>query len=85
MRSYSGESFKHIVESKSGVITVTQNDRVYGGGVYDGLFNIDLINDNNGIVRPYILSAFHPEPKGVQMIGLATGSWAQVIAHHPAL
>jgi spermidine synthase len=85
MRSYSGESFKHIVETKSGVITVTQNDRVYGGGVYDGLFNTDLINDDNGIVRPYILSAFHPQPKRVLMIGLATGSWAQVIAHHPAL
>jgi len=41
--------------------------------------------DINGIVRPYILSAFHPEPKRVLMIGLATGSWAQVIAHHPAL
>jgi spermidine synthase len=85
MRNYSGVSFKHIVETKSGVITVTQDDRVYGGGVYDGLFNTDLINDNNGIVRPYILSAFHPEPKRVLMIGLATGSWAQVVAHHPAL
>jgi spermidine synthase len=85
IRNYSGVFFKHIVETKSGVITVTQDDRVYGGGVYDGLFNTDLINDNNGIVRPYILSAFHSEPKRVLMIGLATGSWAQVVAHHPAL
>mgnify|MGYP006074298575 CR=1 FL=1 len=83
--NYAGESFKHIVETKSGVITVTQNDRVYGGGVYDGLFNTNLITDTNGIVRPYILSAFHPDPKRVLMIGLATGSWAQVVAHHPAL
>lgn len=85
IRNYSGETFKQIIETKSGVITVTDNDRVYGGGVYDGLFNIDLINDNNGIIRPYILSAFHPEPKRVLMIGLATGSWAQVVAHHPSL
>jgi len=85
IRNYTGESFKHIVETKSGVITVTQNDRVYGGGVYDGLFNTDLITDRNGIIRPYILSAFHPEPKRVLMIGLATGSWAQVVAHHPSL
>lgn len=83
--NYAGESFKQIVETKSGVITVTQNDRVYGGGVYDGLFNTSLINDTNGIIRPYILSAFHPAPKRVLMIGLATGSWAQVMAHHPAL
>tara|TARA_B110000240_G_scaffold175411_1_gene202608 strand:- start:123 stop:1406 length:1284 start_codon:yes stop_codon:yes gene_type:complete len=79
IRNYSGVFFKHIVETKSGVINVTQGDRVYGGGVYDGLFNTDLINDNNGVVRPYILSAFHPEPKRVLMIGLATGSWAQVV------
>jgi spermidine synthase len=85
IRNYSGVFFKHIVETKSGVINVTQGDRVYGGGVYDGLFNTDLINDNNGVVRPYILSAFHPEPKRVLMIGLATGSWAQVVAHHPSL
>lgn len=85
IRNYSGESFKHIVETKSGVITVTQNNRVYSGGVYDGLFSTDLITDRNGIVRPYILSAFHPDPKRVLMIGLATGSWAQVMAHHPAL
>ncbi|PCI76995.1 MAG: spermidine synthase [SAR86 cluster bacterium] len=85
IRNYAGIPFKHIVETKSGVITVTQNDRVYGGGVYDGLFNTDLITDNNGIIRPYILSAFHPEPKRVLMIGLATGSWAQILAHHPAL
>ena len=85
IRNYSGVFFKHIVETKSGVINVTQGDRVYGGGVYEGLFNTDLINDNNGVVRPYILSAFHPEPKRVLMIGLATGSWAQVVAHHPSL
>lgn len=85
MRNYSGESFKQIVETKSGVITVTQADRVYGGGVYDGLFNTSLIDDSNGIIRPYSLSAFHPKPKRVLMIGLATGSWAQVMAHHPSL
>lgn len=84
-RNYSGEAFKQIIETRSGVITVTDTDRVYGGGVYDGLFNTDLLSDSNGIVRPYILSAFHPEPKRVLMIGLATGSWAQVIAHHPSL
>lgn len=85
MRSYDGESFRRLVENKSGVISVTKDGRVYGGGVYDGLFNTNLIEDSNGIIRPYLLSAFHPAPRRVLMIGLATGSWAQVIAHHPAL
>lgn len=84
-RSYDGVPFKALVENKSGVISVTEDGRVYGGGVYDGLFNTDLIEDSNGIIRPYLLAAFHPAPKRVLMIGLATGSWAQVIAHHPAL
>lgn len=85
MRNFDGESFKRIVETKSGVITVTESEQVYGGGVYDGQFNTSLINDRNGIVRPYALGAFHADPKRVLMIGLATGSWAQVIAHHPSL
>ncbi|MCA8938996.1 MAG: methyltransferase domain-containing protein, partial [Planctomycetes bacterium] len=34
-------------------------------------------------VRAYALGAFHPKPKRVLMIGLASGSWAQVVAHHP--
>ncbi len=85
IRNYNGQSFKQLVETKSGVISVTENDQVYGGGVYDGRFNTSLINDSNGIVRPYVLSAFHPAPKKVLMIGLATGSWAQVVAHHPDL
>jgi spermidine synthase len=33
------------------------------------------------IVRPYALSAFHPNPAHVLMIGLGSGSWAQVIAN----
>jgi hypothetical protein len=37
------------------------------------------------IVRAYAMSAFHPAPKQVLTIGLASGSWAQVLAHHPQL
>jgi spermidine synthase len=29
------------------------------------------------------LSYFHPNPREVLMIGLSSGSWAQVIANHP--
>jgi spermidine synthase len=34
-------------------------------------------------VRPYALSLFHPAPREVLMIGLSSGSWAQVIAGNP--
>ena len=77
------EHFVDVVENRSGIITVTEDGAVYGHGMYDGRFNTDLMHDTNGIVRPYALSLFHPAPRDVLMIGLSSGSWAQVIANNP--
>ncbi len=79
------QNFAKVVEDRSGIITVTPDGVVYGHGMYDGHFNTDLKHDSNGIVRPYALSLFHPAPRDVLMIGLSSGSWAQVIAHNPAV
>jgi predicted membrane-bound spermidine synthase len=76
---------RSIIENRSGIITVAQDRAVYGNGAYDGHFNTDLVHDVNGIVRPYALSLFHPAPRDVLMIGLSSGSWAQVIANNPAV
>jgi len=75
--------FRNVVETRSGVITVTHTGMVFGGGIYDGYFNTSLVNDTNGIQRAFALSYFHPNPREVLMIGLSSGSWAQVIANHP--
>lgn len=81
--------FADVVENRSGVITVTPDGTVFGGGMYDGVFNTDLVHekgltqDPNMIVRAYSISAFHPAPRHALMIGLASGSWAQVVASHP--
>src|SRR6202030_2104954 len=72
-----------VVENRSGIITVSAGGIVFGNGMYDGRFNTDLVHDSNGIVRPYALSLFHPRPREVLMIGLSSGSWAQVIANNP--
>ena len=53
--------------------------------MYDGRFNTALRNDRNGIIRPYALSLFHAAPRDVLIIGLSSGSWAQVIASNPAV
>lgn len=79
----SAKKFVHVVENRSGIITVTADGTVFGHGMYDGRFNTDLKHDTNGIVRPYALSLFHPAPRNVLMIGLSSGSWAQVIANNP--
>ena len=76
-------SFADIVENRSGVITVQEDGTVYGGGVYDGAYSVDLVHDRNLIVRPYALSAIHPSPRRVLLIGLSTGSWAQVLVSNP--
>ncbi|MCL2725044.1 MAG: fused MFS/spermidine synthase [Polyangiaceae bacterium] len=77
--------FAEIIENKSGVITVTDDGTVYGGGAYDGRFNTSIIHDRNGILRAYAIGAMHPAPKKILMVGLASGSWATVIAHLPGL
>jgi predicted membrane-bound spermidine synthase len=76
-------SFASVVETRSGIIAVTKDGIVFGNGMYDGRFNTDLRHDTNGIVRPFALSLFHPAPHDVLMIGLSSGSWAQVIANNP--
>ncbi len=72
-----------IVENRDGIIAVSPDGVVYGGGIYDGRFNTDIVHDTNGIIRPFALSLYHPAPRDVLMIGLASGSWAQVVASNP--
>lgn len=74
---------KHVVENRNGIVAVTADDAVFGGGVYDGYFNIDPANDKNFVIRAYVLSLFHSHPKRAFMLGLASGSWAQVIINDP--
>ena len=71
--SPSAKPFVHVVENRSGIITVDADGTVFGHGMYDGHFNTDLKHDTNGIVRPYALSLFHPAPRDVLMIGLVLG------------
>jgi predicted membrane-bound spermidine synthase len=77
------QPFEEIVQTRGGIVAATKDGTVFGNGMYDGRFNTDLKHDTNGIVRPYALSLFHPAPRNVLMIGLSSGSWAQVIASNP--
>jgi predicted membrane-bound spermidine synthase len=81
--NYPASHFQEVVETRTGTIGVTPGGTLFGGGVYDGRFNVDLLHDVNIILRPYALSAFHPAPRRVLMIGLGSGSWGQVVANHP--
>jgi spermidine synthase len=80
---YPTRRFSDVIENRSGVIGVTPDETLFGGGIYDGQFKVDLLNDTNIIVRPFALSAFHANPAHVLLVGLGSGSWAQVIANNP--
>jgi SAM-dependent methyltransferase len=75
--------FAQVVENRSGIITVDATGTVFGHGMYDGRFNVDPVDDTNGILRAYALALVHPAPRDVLVVGLSSGSWAQVIANHP--
>jgi spermidine synthase len=78
----SGEGFTQIVESRSGVITVDKKDKIYGGGTYDGVISTTTVG-SPWLVRAYSLSAIHPNPEEVLVIGLSGGAWVQITAANP--
>jgi len=75
--------FVNVVENRNGVIGVTPGGAVFSGGVYDGFFNVDPLTDVNIVERIYALSAYCAAPKRMLVIGLASGSWAQILVNHP--
>jgi spermidine synthase len=75
--------FANVVENRNGMVAVLSNAAVFGGGVYDGHFLIDPEHDSNFIIRALAISAVLPHPRRILVIGLASGSWAQVIVNHP--
>src|SRR5579859_4003399 len=75
--------FAQIVENRNGVIAITQDREVFGGGVYDGAYNVNPLEDVNQVVRAYALSAFAPSARRILVIGIGSASWAQVLANHP--
>ena len=77
--------FRELVETRAGVVAVTAKGTVYGAGVYDGRLNVSLDTDTNMIYRAYALAGLHPAPRRVAMLGLGSGSWAQVVAHLPTV
>jgi len=78
-------SVAHIAENRNGIVAVLDNGAVFGNGVYDGFFNIDPLNDKNLIVRAFAVPAFNSSPVHLLMVGLSSGSWAQVLANEPAV
>jgi predicted membrane-bound spermidine synthase len=80
-------AYKHVIQNRSGIIAIEADpywgDSIYGGGAYDGRFNLDPVRDGNGITRTYLLAALHPDPQDVIVIGMSGGAWVRVLTMHP--
>jgi predicted membrane-bound spermidine synthase len=77
-----GMHFAKIIESRHGVITVDTSGAVYGNGAYDGMIGTKL-EPKSWLVRPYFLSAVRERIENVLVIGVASGSWTQILVNHP--
>jgi len=78
--------FAEVLENRNGVITITPEKSVYCSGMYDGAINVSPRKpDKNQILRAYGISALHPKPQDILMIGVSMGAWGQVLANHPDL
>jgi spermidine synthase len=85
------QPYKYLVQNRSGIVAVkaAHPDRVCGGGCYDGEINLSprvgQVGVANHIRQAYWFAALHPEPMDVLVIGLASGSWARIVADHHAV
>jgi spermidine synthase len=78
-----GFRFERVIEGRHGVITVTPgNLLVYGNGIYDGVIETGL-KPGSSLIRPYFISALHPDPKEILVIGMSAGAWTQILVNHP--
>jgi spermidine synthase len=81
---FSKKPYKYAIQNRHGIIAVeaSQADILYGGGVYDGGYDLNPVLNSNGITRAYKVAALHPGTESVFEIGLGSGSWAKVVASH---
>ncbi len=79
--------YKYVIENRNGIIAIENGpkfgDPIYGGGAYDGRFNLDPVSDGNGITRVYLLAALHPKMDEVIVIGMSGGAWVRALTMHP--
>lgn len=79
-------AYRFVASTRNGIVAVEEakaGDILFGGGVYDGRFNLDPVADSNGITRAYMVAALHPDPAEVLVIGLASGSWTRALMASP--
>jgi len=78
-------SYAMTIQNRSGIIAIEHTDptdKIFGGGAYDGRFDVDPDVNSNGIHRAHAVALLHPGPRRALIIGLSSGSWARVFADY---
>lgn len=81
-------SYRYLYEGRSGIAATESapgGDIVFGGGVYDGRMNTDIVVNSNNIDRCYLIPTLHPHPKRVFVLGLSSGSWVRVLSEYEGI
>ena len=65
-----GTALADLVETRSGVVTVDQDNAIFGGGVFDGWVLTD-IHEADTVLEPLSLGLFHPNPEEVLEVGMS--------------
>ena len=78
-------TFARILENRAGVVAITHDRGIYGGGAYDGVVSTDLMHDRNTIVRAYAVAAFRPAVREILVVGLSMGAWVEVLSQIPGV
>lgn len=78
-----------LIENRHGIVHSVampgEADTVFGGNLYDGKTNTDLVSNSNMIDRAYLLYGLHPAPKRVLVIGLSSGAWTRIVGSMPGV
>ena len=76
-----------IIENRHGILTTSKSAYdtessliTYGGNIFDGSNNTDLLKNDNGIDRAFLASILVDDPKKILFIGIGSGSWIKVIS-----
>jgi spermidine synthase len=80
-----GERFLLVLQNRRGVVTITTSGWLHENGRVQGIFNTNPVPalDLNRCSRAFVIPAVVKEPRAILLIGLGSGSWAQILANHP--
>lgn len=81
------ERFARVLENRHGVLTITTSGWLHENGRLQGIFNTNPIPavDFNRSARAYVIPAALKNPETILFLGLGSGSFAQILAHYPAV